>query len=47
MDQKIGSVARVREESLEPSGSNGLIFSAEKEDSRVVNQSGNNLGRWA
>ena len=47
MGQRIGSVAHAQEEYLEPSGSNGLIFSAEMEDSRVVDQSADNFGRWA
>ncbi len=47
MGQRIGSVAHAQEEYLERSGLNGPIFSAEKEDSGVVNQSANNFVRWA
>ena len=47
MDQRTGSAAHAQEGYLERSGLNGPIFSAEMKDSRVVNQSANNCGRWA
>jgi hypothetical protein len=46
-DQKNESVARVLDEYPEQHGLNGPTFSAEKEDSRVVNQSANSFDRWA
>ncbi len=46
-DQKNETVARVPDGYPEQYGLNGPTFSTEKEDSRVVNQSANNFGRWA